>query len=407
MNKNILNSINMRELGKELQQARSKRGLTQAEAAKIIDVARTTLTAIEKGTRRIKSGELIKLARAYGRQVNDFVASRPKIESFAVQFRASVQPNEEAKEIEEAIALLEELSRNYLELEQITGSPLVRKYPLEYDIAELPAKQAAEGVAQEERNRLGLGDGPIPILRDILEQDVGLRIFYIPMQPSSKFAGIYHYDDKLGGCIAVNVLHRIEERRRWTLAHDYGHFLGHRYKSAVSYWHTKRERFADYFANHFLMPTSGLMRRYNDIKRARGKITPAYLLTLAHYYGVSFRALLSRLEEMKLLSSSARDKLQRGIKVRQAQQQLGFEPLPMTSEKLPVYYRNLAVQAYDKGLISEGQFAKFLQVDRVEARSVVEKLRQYDDDTLEENRNMKQEAMAEETASDTRDDFSL
>ena len=394
MNKNILNSINMRELGKELQQARSKRGLTQAEAAKIIDVARTTLTAIEKGTRRIKSGELIKLARAYGRQVSDLVAARPPIESFAVQFRSSVLPEEqETEEIAEAVALLEELSRNYLELEQITGSPLIRKYPLEYAIAELPAKQAAEGVAQEERNRLGLGDGPIPVLRDTLEQDVGLRIFYIPMQPSSKFAGLYHYDDLLGGCIAVNVLHP-EERRRWSLAHDYGHFLGHRYKQAVSYFHTKRERFADYFAGHFLMPTSGLMRRYNDIKQTRGKITPADLLTLGHYYGVSFSAILYRLEEMKLLTSGARDKLQRGIKVREAQQQLGLEPLCMKSEKLPVYYRNLAVQAYTDSVISEGQLAKFLQVDRVEAREIAETLRQYDDSIPAEDENLQQQAMA-------------
>jgi len=46
MDTNILDTIDMRELGKELQQARIKRGLTQEEAAKIIEVARTTITAI-------------------------------------------------------------------------------------------------------------------------------------------------------------------------------------------------------------------------------------------------------------------------------------------------------------------------------------------------------------------------
>ena len=51
MDTNILDTIDMRELGKELQQARIKRGLTQEEAAKIIEVARTTITAIEKGER--------------------------------------------------------------------------------------------------------------------------------------------------------------------------------------------------------------------------------------------------------------------------------------------------------------------------------------------------------------------
>src|SRR5256885_1608313 len=68
MDTNFLDIIDMRELGKELQQARFKRGLTQEEAAKFIDVARTTITAIEKGERRIKAEELIKLAYAYGRE---------------------------------------------------------------------------------------------------------------------------------------------------------------------------------------------------------------------------------------------------------------------------------------------------------------------------------------------------
>ena len=87
MNTNILDTIDMREMGKELQQARIKRGMTQEDAAKVIDVARTTITAIEKGERRIKAGELIKLAQAFGRQVSDFVRPAPKIEGSALRYR--------------------------------------------------------------------------------------------------------------------------------------------------------------------------------------------------------------------------------------------------------------------------------------------------------------------------------
>ena len=55
MEKNILDIIDMNQLGKELQQARVKSKMTQDDAAKIIEVARTTLTAIEKGERAYKS----------------------------------------------------------------------------------------------------------------------------------------------------------------------------------------------------------------------------------------------------------------------------------------------------------------------------------------------------------------
>src|SRR5712691_10733518 len=125
MDTNILDTIEMRELGKELQQARTGRGLTQEDAAKIIEVARTTITAIEKGERRIKAGELIKLARAYGRQVSDFVRPLPKIEPFQGQFRGPAQrSSEDEAKIAQFVTMIEELSRNYLELEQIEGAPL-------------------------------------------------------------------------------------------------------------------------------------------------------------------------------------------------------------------------------------------------------------------------------------------
>ncbi len=393
MDTNILDTIDMRELGKELQQARIKRGMTQEDAAKVIDVARTTITAIEKGERRIKAGELIKLAQAYGRQASDFVRPAPKIEPFQVQFRGPyTRTDEDAIAIITYIDELERLCRNYLELEQITSSPLMRKYPLEYEIAGLRTAQAAEGVAIEERNRLGLGDGPIPILRDILEQDVGLRIFYLPLHPS-KFSAIYLYTEQLGGCIAINSLHP-EERRRWSLAHDYAHFLVHRYKPTVlieeGYQRLpESERFADDFALYFLMPTAGLTRRFNDIRRMKGKITPADLCTLAHYYGVSVAAITLRLEDLNLLPTGIWDKLREGgFKVREAQRQLGLAAIPARDEKLPIRYQYLAVDAFARALISEGQFAKFLGVDRLEARRVAEILRQHtqgvtDDTTID------------------------
>ena len=124
------------------------------------------------------------------------------------------------------------------------------------------------------------------------------------MHPS-KFSAIYVYDDQLGGCIAINSLHS-EERRRWSLAHVYGHFLVYRYKPIVLIedYHQRlpeREHFADHFALDFLMSTSGLVRRFIDILRTKKKITPADLCTLAHFYDVSVAALSRRLEDRKLL----------------------------------------------------------------------------------------------------------
>ena len=52
-------------------------------------------------------------------------------------------------------------------------------------------------------------------LRDILDYDVGLRVFYLELP--SRCAGMFSYSEELGACVAVNSLHP-EERRRWSMA---------------------------------------------------------------------------------------------------------------------------------------------------------------------------------------------
>ena len=62
-------------------------------------------------------------------------------------------------------------------------------------------------------------------------------------------------------------MRRIQRRRRWTLIHEYFHFLTHREKAEISVLYSKKrlppeERKADVFAKHFLLPGVGLGRRF-------------------------------------------------------------------------------------------------------------------------------------------------
>uniref|UniRef100_B8HM68 HTH cro/C1-type domain-containing protein n=1 Tax=Cyanothece sp. (strain PCC 7425 / ATCC 29141) TaxID=395961 RepID=B8HM68_CYAP4 len=381
MTTNILDHVDLSQLGERLQQARKQCGMTQADAAEIINAARTTLVAIEKGERRLKPGELIKLARAYGRSVSDFLALQPLVEPFDVQFRAAYRRSEaEEAEIKPVIHHFEAFCKDYLELEEVMDAPLPRNYPQEYQVGGMPIEAAAESIAIAERARLGLGDGPIPLLRDILEQSVGLRIFYLEMP--AKYSEVYSYNNKVGGCIAVNAQHP-EERRRWSLAHGYLHFLAHRHKPVYDYdgqyqRMPESERLAEAFPKYFLMPTSGLLQRFNDMYRIHGKFTPTNLFTLAHYYGVAIQSLVYRLEELQLLPTGTWDKLSdRGLKVRKVQQELGLKDIPQRTNRFPIHYQHLAIEALDQGLITEGRFAALLGVDRLEARRLAEILRDY------------------------------
>jgi Zn-dependent peptidase ImmA (M78 family)/DNA-binding XRE family transcriptional regulator len=378
MNQNVMVTLDWARVGGQLQQARKQSGLTQAEAAKLLGVARTTLTAVESGQRPLQASELLKLAQAYGRNLSDFVRGRPVVEPFAPQFRAA--PNTDNASATAAISAtvnhLEELSTNYYELEQISQQPLRYNYPPIYQYGRLSTEQAAEALAISERNRLGLGDGPIPSLRDVLEQAVGLRIFYLPFQ-DAHYAAIYAYDPLLGGCIALNQNHP-KERSRNSLAHEYAHFLAHRHTPELAYEGQyqrlpERERFANSFAAYFLMPTSSVQARFNALYQAQGRFTAADLVKLAYDYGVSVEAMAHRLAEMRLTPPIWEALQRRGFKVRETQAQLGLDVanLPESQQKLSARYEALAIQAYHAEKLTLGDLAYFLQLDLLAVRELL------------------------------------
>lgn len=375
----VLDTIDRQQLGKRLQLARKQQRLTQADAARVLGVARTTITAIEQGERRIKAHELMELAKTYGRDMGEFVTNRLFIERPTIQYRSLVRRTDaDEKAIEPFVDQLVELSIDYVELEQLTNSFLPHNYPApyRYNHHSGQTERAAEAMAMAERNRMGLGDAPLPILRDFLEQFVSLRIFYLPLKPSSTFSEIYFYHEKLGGCIAINQHHK-PGRRRWSLAHAYAHFLVHRVKPSISIYDRYRrkpesERFADSFAGYFLMPSHGVTQQFNNLYQANGRITPADLVWLSHYYGVSFEAMVRRLEDMRLLPSGIWQKLnERGLRVESVQQQLGLTYVPDYEDMLPLRYQRLALKAYHSAELSEGQLAKYLRTDRLLARTIV------------------------------------
>jgi len=376
----ILRALDSRSLGRRLQQARRARGLTQEQVAEHLSVARTTVTAIEKGERRVRPEELVQLAGLYGRAVGEFLRISPPGEPFRVQLRAQLAPADDVDDIvEQSRAELERLAEDYRELERLCNAPLPQRFPDEYRFgASLPPETFGEDVANHERLRLGLGDGPLPNLRETLEAEVGLRIFYFDMP--SKLAALFAFTDELGGCIGVNAKHP-SERRRVSLAHDYAHVLVSRYQPEVTWLgrHVRVpriERVADAFARVFLMPSSGLRRRAGDLRESRGgALTPADVCILADLYLVSFEAMTRRLEELKIVSMGTWERLQqKRFSPREARELLGLPSRESPDEMLPVRYRVLAVEAYERGDLSEGQLARFLHVDRLRAREIVERL---------------------------------
>lgn len=368
-------------LGKRLVLARKRRGLTQDFVAQELGLSRPTFIAVEKGQRAPTDEELVKLAELYGRSLHELVRHEMPAVELQPHLRAIISAKpEDASEVDAAIDELEKLASDYRGLERLMKAPLLTSYPPEFPIPSRGGiEEWAEDAAIRERSRLGLGDQPVLFLRDLLESEVGLRIFYWPM-PSS-ISGLYAYSAESGPCLLINRKHPLE-RRRATIAHEYGHFLTERYKPGVNYLNGSprkpaSERFVDAFGMAFLMPRTGVRRYAAEIVRSSGDFQVADLCRLAQIFYVSVQAMALRLEQLKLISEGSYDYLlERGFKPQTARSELGLEERSESDSPFPTRYLVLALRAFDEELISEGQLARFLRTDRIEARRLVSEWRE-------------------------------
>ena len=375
MDTSILSTIDPHLLGERIAESRRARRLTQQQVADALNLSRATVVATEKGERRPKARELVALARLFGRPVADFIAERPLTgePSFVVHFESTLKslPAGEVESLGPTIEQFERFCRWYVEMEEALGSPLPRRWPEPYDIAGTPVARAAEEVAISERNRLGLGDGPVANLADLLEADVGLRIVPVDMGDAS-IAAMYLTTERYGGCIAIDGAHPAD-RQGIDVAHAYAHFLTDRQRPEVcvagrSGRISREERFADAFAGAFLMPAAGVQRRFEATRRTKKErpVTSADVLMLASLYRVPLRAMTRRLMDLRLLPSVAASRL--------VQPDGPREHAASTPSRFSARYTTLAVQAFEEGLLTEGQLAERLNTDILGARAIAEEL---------------------------------
>src|SRR5258708_1853576 len=181
-------TLDPRILGQRIAEARKSRGKTQEDIAEFLGCSRPTYIAIEKGDRLAKTDEIMKLASFLGKTVNDLVRPSAPVVDLQPHLRAVAERRKGTDEtaLQTAIGDLQALEEDYRDLERMMNAPLRMNYPAEVSLdSRVDAAELAEGVASQERRRLGLGDQPVISLRSTLAWDVGLRIFYSRALPSS------------------------------------------------------------------------------------------------------------------------------------------------------------------------------------------------------------------------------
>lgn len=376
----LLDTMPPTEVGERLREARENAKFTQAEAAEAADLSRTTLISIEQGQRKVRIDELRRLANFYKLSINELMRQEAVQANLTPKFRKLFQQEDDA--VETAVKKLESLAKAETELERLLGIQHFRNYPPERPILPGDVRAQAEQDALDLRQRLGLGLSPISDIVTLLELELGVRIYI--RRIDGGISGLFAYDEALGACILLNGNHP-RDRRAQTAAHELGHLVSTRREPEVLEEgvteNSREERYANTFGRAFMTPARAVMQKFKEITVGSEKLTRRHVIVLAHFFGVSREAIVRRLEELKLAKSGTWDWFQAngGISDQQAIQVLGDlsgPDLHKVDADRPTTLRLglLAGEAWRRGILSEGQLARMLHLDRVELRRMFDGL---------------------------------
>ena len=409
--------LTQKELGRRLRVTREDSRLTQAQVASHLGISRAAVSQMEAGSRGVNSLELAELARLYSRDAGCFLQDSLEPEEkggLSVFFRANPSVAESQPD-REAIAHYYALWREYTALEEMLGLDKERIAPVRYAVGESrsvwEAIQAGEKVAEEERNRLDLGNAPIKDMAGLLETQ-GVRAAEGDLREG--VSGIFISGPEIGLCILANRRH-IQGRRAFTFSHEYGHVLLDRDKGSTISTFANRADLAEVranaFAAAFLMPEEGVRQFVERMGKARSgrELLEAFdemapiagqqrrvastqrihvydVVHLQHHFGTSYEATLYRLKNLGVISEEERERLaSMSSSAAEVAGQWGLQPEPDEENgdrRFQHYYVGMALEAYRRGDITLSKLAELVDqvgMSREEVVDLLEKVGIYDE----------------------------
>ena len=378
-----LNELGAPEIGRRLRLARENAGIRQDDAAQFIGMSRPTVVSIENGVRRVRIEELQVLARKYGISVNSLLRREAVHTDLMPRFRRLRETDDE--HTTEVIQLFNDLIRADVELENVLGIERRRNYPPDRGINEGDVLVLAEKHAQELRDWLGLGPGPIADIFSVIELSLGIRLYQRRLSSRSKVAGLFNCDETVGACILLNANHPLP-RRIQSAAHELGHFYGTRNTPEVleenGRFLSRDERYASAFGRALLTPAESFGESFRQLREITGRTTRRLIILLSQQYNVSRQACGLRLEELGLAKKGTWDWFEKNggitkVHVREVLGEMANRPDPAKIDAdRPISHRMslMAHAAWKRDLMSEGQLVELLRVGRAELRNIVDQI---------------------------------
>lgn len=372
------------DIGYWLESARKAMGLSQEQVAKELGIPRPAISLIEAGKRSVSSIELDSFAHLYHRSTSYFLksSSHDQAEGEALLLRAENVSEDDRPVLYDFVSFCE----RYADLEEVVFGKVVSepsdraKYVPSRSTRVIDLIKEGERVARDERGRLGLGRAPIRNIVDLLESR-GIKVIPKNIQDSN-ISGCFYISAKTGPCIMLN---RAENKQRvnFSAAHEYCHYLldtdmsGYVCLNTLSNDEMKPfEVRANAFAAEFLMPKEGIKEFFAELgvdKSDNLKIDN--VVHVQNYFGVSFKAMLYRLQNTGWISQGQMKELDNSSALAKHLAEHWYryndDEEKHVPEKLPRRYVRLALTAYINGDISLRKLAEYLDKPFDEVRQMV------------------------------------
>jgi Zn-dependent peptidase ImmA (M78 family)/DNA-binding XRE family transcriptional regulator len=290
-----MNSTDKSVFGNRLMLARKMSGFSLQDLADALEnkVSKQALNKYELGEMLPAGDVMINLSRVL-KVKPDYFVRKGILELGEISFRKRRNLSKKAEDsiIEKARDYVE----RYLEIENILGqsqefiNPLINLVVKNKDDAETAAKRL--------REVWELGTDPLPNLVEMLEFK-GIKVLLIDDDDAiDGFATITSTGVPL---VVVNINDKPIERVRFTIIHELAHILI-KLSDGIKEDTKLIEVLCHCFASCFLVPREMLIKMIGG--HSRNYIAINELISIKEYYGISLRAILHRLQELKVISDT-------------------------------------------------------------------------------------------------------
>lgn len=337
--------------------ARLMNGFSLQDLSDILNnkVTRQALHKYEKGE-VLPDSEMMELLCEALKVRPDYFSRETIVELGVVRFRKLVKYS--PKEQNSVIEHTREILARYLELEEIMGIKEVFKHPL--SDFKVNCLEEVESFAIELRKEWELGTDPIFNVSELLEEK---NVKIIELDAGNAFDGLQTWVNNKE--IPVIVLNKAKlefkkDRKRFTAFHELGHLL---LPFEENIDEKTEEQFCHRFASAMLLPKAAVIK---ELGEKRNKISIQEMGFLKEQYGISIQAIIYRLSDLEIISSSYKSYFYKYIN------QMGWkvdEPYEYEGKEESNRFDQLIFRALSEDIISMSKAASLNNMKLAEFRS--------------------------------------